>query len=51
MNRNYKQAISYPYTMMYEEIYKAARNNPEGAAYEFQGKMCIRDRKIGESLS
>lgn len=38
MNRNYKQAISYPYTMMYEEIYKAARNNPEGAAYEFQGK-------------
>ena len=38
MNRNYKQAISYPYTMMYEEIYKAARNNPEGAAHEFQGK-------------
>ncbi len=38
MDRNFKQAISYPYTMMYEEIYKAARSNPRGVAYEFQGK-------------
>lgn len=38
MEKHLRQTIDYPYTLMYEEVYKAARNKPDVSAYEFQGK-------------
>lgn len=38
MEKTMRKTIEYPNTLMYEEVYKAARLKPDTAAYEFQGK-------------
>ncbi len=38
MAENKRKSINYPYNLMYEEVYKAARKNPKRIAYEFQGR-------------
>lgn len=38
MAKQETKSIKYSYNLMYEEIYAAARSNPKGIAYEFQGR-------------
>lgn len=38
MEKLIHKTIDYPNTLMYEEVYKAARLKPDVSAYEFQGK-------------